>query len=276
MLSTTAASLVRTDGLFEKPPISQRSETGSSASNCCPEATGSTPTGNFLDRLFPSGDFLDGIAAAAKGRCSFYKPPALGACKAAEVNARPRPVRPQSPTWMAHKPTVAVGPQQPKARERQVPNSSSGASSSLHSDTRNASPQQVRQELKSKSSKDAETVAEDRRARIRERQAEQAQYETSLKSSAQLKAEHAAKLKADARAARIRERQQQQQATGCSSGSVTGGGGDSAVLTEEEAAALREREMLRHEKTVAMLQKEVDAAAKVCTRLPAVALVTRG
>lgn len=271
------------NGLFEKPTLSVASSARSSASA---SSAGSRPSagpslassnksrteiGTFLDRLFPTGDFLDGLAAGdsrdGSQRASFYKRQPLGAATVSATNSRatPQPKRtPQSPSWMAKR---GGGGEAPKARERLLPSSSNAITGESNED-RTASAVQLREDLKAKSSKDALSAAEERKRRIKERQAEQAAFENSMKSDAQVKAEAAAAAALEARQQRIREKA----AAAAGSGSTAGGGkaggsGGSAShrdvpLTEEEAEALREREALRLEKKQAMLQQEAEAAEK--------------
>ena len=327
MLAEPLDAAATFNGLFEKPTIStsttQRTSS-SAASSSRSGASGSSggggggggralhagpslaenektrsEIGTFLDRLFPHGDFLDGITSERPGRCSFYKQltQALQPKRPSEANtaagtgggtpgavaAKPRRGA-QSPSWMATRRPSGAEPATPqlKAREQLVPASSNGITG-LAADDRPTSARQLKLSLKAKSSLDAKAAAEERRQRIMQRRlAEQAEYESSLKTEAELQAEQQAQAKAEARAARIKERQQQQQQQqmaaaadgdggesaggGSSSTFATGGGGAGAAangaLSDAELEALREREAVRREKRQAMLQQEAEAAEK--------------
>ena len=193
--------------------------------------------GIFLDRLFPHGTFLDGLACERPGRCSFYIPlqcrSPLQHRGIAEANAdrAPRRSNEQSPSPSRTKASKSfqgadalrhnASEQHPKKKPTPLDAASCGseASNPLPNGSCASGAEQpcvpLANDAKQPGAKVRCADREERRQRIlQQRLEEQRQYEVSLKSEAQLQAESAAHAKAEARAARIRERQQaaQQQA----------------------------------------------------------------
>ena len=202
MAAVAAEPAVVTPGLFEKSPFSIGRRTPSSEvprAAAYDKPSSGSPLGNFLSRLFPTGDFLDRLAQAERrdgeSVTSYYKGRSSSSsllngdklslsehtAKALEHTAKAKAIASKA---IASKAIASkaisskaisskglVTPLPPKARETRA--ASIDAITGLPADDMQASAVQLRQELKAKKASDAASAAEERKRRIVER-AEQA------------------------------------------------------------------------------------------------------
>lgn len=171
------------NGLFEKQAFSSRRVHDDDDADA-PQPTGGDPTApisplnSFLDRLFPTGDFLEKIASE-KGR--------NGGSRASYFKGRQQQSEPTK-----KKALPARGMPSPRARAQR---GAAAPSPSLHRGASSAPVSARRQ-----------SSAEERQRRIREREAEQADLEQSQKSSEEREAAARALTAAEERQQRIRDR----------------------------------------------------------------------
>ena len=196
-----AIAVTACGSLFEKPALafaSLRIKQQPKARSGSSKQTGRSEIGSFLDRLFPHGTFLDGLACERPGRISFYMPRrqspaattvALQSRAPSEMNASRAKQLITTPTLGSK--AAGGGSKQSAALDDATTGAACDSSAAVG--------------LKHG------TKEERRLATMHRRIEEQQEYERSLKSEAQLQAEAAAQAKAEARQARIRERQRQQQ-----------------------------------------------------------------